>query len=264
MDLHDFEDVAMNYDNYLSVMCTNEVTFDGFLEFYSKLATQYGSGGIIDIACGTGAVLLYLAERGFDVCGTDLSEAMVKVASKKARNIGLYLNVFAANMTEFTCDKQFSLAIIARSGFMHLTTSELQRQALLNIRKHLLPGGILTLNTFAPDVRIQYNQVNTSVDDYTLRLEYTNTEGKPERLYNAITYDPITQQMYGNWKFDTLDDLGNVTETRIRPLHMRQTYKQELLYLIELCGYEVVSVYGDYYFTPESNGNLIWVLRKTK
>ena len=61
---------------------------------------------------------------------------------------------------------------------MHLTTPDLQRKALINIRQNLLPDGILTLNTFAPDIHVQYQQVNTTPNDYTLRLEYVNSKGK--------------------------------------------------------------------------------------
>ena len=58
MDLHDYKDVAENYDRYLEVMYQTSHNYDGFIEFYTELAKQYGSGGIIDIACGTGAVVL--------------------------------------------------------------------------------------------------------------------------------------------------------------------------------------------------------------
>lgn len=34
MDLHDFEDVAQNYDLYLGQMFKNEDNHEGFLEFY--------------------------------------------------------------------------------------------------------------------------------------------------------------------------------------------------------------------------------------
>ena len=43
---------------------------------------------------------------------------------------------------------------------------------------------------------------------------------------------------------------------------MRQTYKQELMYLIELCGFEILNVYGDYYESTEETGRYVWVLRK--
>jgi len=43
---------------------------------------------------------------------------------------------------------------------------------------------------------------------------------------------------------------------------MRQTYVQELRYLLELCGFEVLARYGDYYRSEEDTGRYVWVLRK--
>lgn len=262
MDLHDYKDVAENYDRYLEVMYSEHDNYAGFQEFYLNLARKYGQGGTIDVACGTGAVLLYLAQAGIDIDGTDLSEAMCDVARAKAENMGLRLNVFPANMTDFQSDRKYSLAIIARSGFMHLLTPELQRAALLNIRDNLKDGGILTLNTFAPHPYFQAEQMRTKDTDYTFRLEYVNKDGFREKIYNAISYDPKTQIMFGNWKFETFDDAGNLIAKRVRPLKMRQTYKQELLYLLELCGFEVLKCYGDYYGSAEDTGCYVWVLRK--
>ena len=262
MDLHDYKDVAENYDRYLEVMYSEYDNYAGFQEFYLNLARKYSQEGTIDIACGTGAVLLYLAQAGIDIDGTDLSEAMCDVARAKAENMGLRLNVFPANMTDFQSDRKYSLAIIARSGFMHLLTPELQRAALLNIRDNLKDGGILTLNTFAPHPFFQAEQMRTKDTDYTFRLEYINKDGFREKIYNAISYDPQTQIMFGNWKFETFDNAGNLIAERVRPLKMRQTYKQELLYLLELCGFEVLKCYGDYYGSTEDTGRYVWVLRK--
>ena len=100
---------------------------------------------------------------------------------------------------------------------MHLLTPELQRKALLNIRDHLTEDGILTLNTFAPYPPFQAQQMKTSENDYTYRLEYINHEGNREKIYNAISYDPLTQIMSGNWKFETYDDAGNKKHPCLRP-----------------------------------------------
>lgn len=265
MDLHDYKDVAENYDRYLEVMYEKADNHEGFQEFYYQLAQQYGGQGVVDIACGTGAVLLYLAERGIDVDGTDLSEEMCHVAAAKAEQMGLDLDIFPSNMTTFHSDRKYSLAIIARSGFMHLPTPSLQRAALLNIREQLVDGGILTLNTFDPFPIIQAAQMQNSTEDYQLRLEYVNSEGNRERIYNAISYDPVSQIMHGNWKFETLDEAGNVMAERIRPLTMRQTYRQEMYWLAELCGFAVQEVYSDYHWEKVGSGiakNLIWVLKK--
>lgn len=259
MDLHDHTDVAMNYDYYVDKIIAGDMT--GFKEFYLGLAENYGKDGILDIACGTGAVTIPLITAGFNVTALDISAPMIEVLRNKLQKENLTADLCAANMTDFQIDSKFSLVIIARSGFMHLLMPTAQRQALCNIHSHLTEGGILTLNHFQPNPMIQAQQMQNSLDDYTLRLEYTNHNGQKERIYNADTYDCLTQIMDANWKYETLDDNGNIIDVRIRGNHMRQTYMQEMQYLFELCGFEVVDVYNDYMKNPV-NDNCIWVVRK--
>lgn len=273
MDLHDFKDVAENYDRYLEVMYTTGLNkHENFQEFYLELAKRYGQGGTVDIACGTGAVLLYLAERGIEVDGTDLSEEMCKVAGKKAKEMGLDLNIYPSDMTKFSSGRKYSLAIIARSGFMHLPTQELQIAALKNIREQLLPGGILTFNTFDPLPSIQAWQMNNTPDGYVKRLEYINCNGNREEIYNGLSYNFIKQQLYGNWKFVEYNDKGEVIDERVRPLLMRNTYRSEVFLLAQLCGFEVLDIYRGYKGDKEDlndpdsalkyQSNLIWILRR--
>ena len=272
MDLHDYQDVAENYDRYLEVMYAHDDHHENFQEFYLSLARKYGSGGVVDVACGTGAVLLYLAERGIDIDGTDLSEEMCKVAAAKADAMGLRPNIIPADMTVFSFGRKYSLAIIARSGFMHLPTQALQEAALRNLREQLLPGGILTLNTFDPWPPMQAAQMQTTPEDYSFRLEYVNSRGNREKIWNAVTYNPYTQQMYGNWKFEEFNDKGEVIGERIRPLMMRQTNRWEMFLLARLCGFEVVDIYRGYNGDKEDlddpssaaryRSNLIWILKR--
>ena len=272
MDLHDYQDVAENYDRYLEVMYAHDDHHENFQEFYLSLARKYGSGGVVDVACGTGAVLLYLAERGIDIDGTDLSEEMCKVAAAKADAMGLRLNIIPADMTAFSSGRKYSLAIIARSGFMHLPTQALQEAALRNLREQLLPGGILTLNTFDPWPPMQAAQMQTTPEDYSFRLEYVNSRGNREKIWNAITYNPYTQQMYGNWKFEEFNEKGEMIGERIRPLRMRQTNRWEMFLLAKLCGFEVADIYRGYNGDKEDlndpssasryQSNLIWILKR--
>ncbi len=272
MDLHDYKDVAENYDRYLEVMYAHDDHHEHFQEFYLDLARQYGEGGVVDVACGTGAVLLYLAQRGVDVDGTDISGEMCRVASEKAEAMGLHPRIIPADMTRFASGRRYSLAIIARSGFMHLPTSDLQQKALTNLRNQLVPGGVLTLNTFDPWPPMQAEQMRCTPDTYTFRLEYTNSAGNREKIYNAITYNPYTQQMYGNWKFVEYNRNGDVIGERIRPLLMRQTYRWEMFLLAKLCGFEVMDIYRGYNGDKEDlddpasaakyRSNLIWLLKR--
>ncbi len=109
-------------------------------------------------------------------------------------------------------------------------------------------------------------------DTYSFRLEYTNSAGNREKIYNAITYNPYTQQMYGNWKFVEYNKDGEVIGERIRPLLMRQTYRWEMFLLAKLCGFQVMDIYRGYNGDKEDlddpasaakyRSNLIWILKR--
>jgi len=257
-DLHGFDYVAMDYDYFLPALGLNN---DGFEEFHLALAEKYGENGILDIACGTGVLTIPLAKNGYDVTAFDLSASMIEITNKKLEKEKQQANLFIANMTNFEIARKFSLAIVARSGFMYLLTADEQRQTLLNVREHLIDGGVLTLNTFQPNPILQAERMKAVPDDYFLRTEYVNHEGKKERIFYTASYDYITQIFRGSWKFETLDDNGIVIDTRVCPQTIRHTYRQEMEYLFELCKYEILEVYNNY-ARDTTKDHFIWVVRK--
>jgi len=259
MDLHGFDQVAKDYDCFISAFYGNSNDFEAF---HLSLAAQYGKDGILDIGCGTGALTIPLVKAGYNVTAVDLSALMIEEMKKKLQKENLKVELLVANMTDFNIKRQFSLAIIARTGFMYLLTAKEQRQALLNIRKHLTDGGVLTFNTFQPNPIEQAAHMNVSIDEYHLCAEYTNHEGNKERIYKSAIYDHITQIMNGSCKFETLDGYGNVSDTRVCTQTTRQTYRQEMEYLFELCGYEILNVYNNYSLDAAKE-NFIWVVKKS-
>lgn len=270
MDLHDYKDVAENYDLYVQAMeDPTQAVFstEVLIQFHNQLAEEYGSEGILDIGCGTGIILLPLIQQGYRVTGVDISQPMIDVVNKKLSQLpeatAAKANTICAGMEDFQTDERFSLAMIPRTGFMHLLTSELQRKALLNIWEHLVEGGILTLNTFYPNHQIIVNQIKSTLDNTYHRVTYTNSLGNEEKVYNAATYDPETQVMSGKWLFEEYNQTGEVISKRERPLKLRYTYKQEMIYLFELCGFRVKVVYGSYgKDSAQYPGSLIWVVEK--
>jgi len=52
----------------------------------------------LDVGCGTGDNVIWLAKQGFEVTGTDLSEKAIEIAKEKTKNAGvdvsLYVNDF--------------------------------------------------------------------------------------------------------------------------------------------------------------------------
>lgn len=270
MDLHDYKDVAENYDLYVQAMedpTQGVFSTEMLIQFHLELAERSGSDGILDIGCGTGITLLPLIEKGYRVTGVDISQPMIDLVEEKLAQLPEATSALAgticAGMEDFQTDQRYSLAMIPRTGFMHLLTPELQRKALLNIQRHLTPGGILTLNTFYPNHRIMLNQMASTLDDAYHRVTYTNHQGNEEKIYNATTYDPETQVMSGKWLFEEYNQAGELIGKRERPLKMRYTYKQEMIYLFELCGFKVKEIYGSYaQDQAKYPGSLIWIVEK--
>src|ERR1043165_9575832 len=88
-----FDDGAL-YDLFLG---------DGFdygTDFYSGLAKAAG-GPVLDVACGTGRILLPLLKAGVDIEGLDLFEGMLKRLREKASARGLTPKLHRSDMARF-------------------------------------------------------------------------------------------------------------------------------------------------------------------
>ena len=61
---------------------------------------------ILDLGCGTGSILLPLAQEGFDVIGVDLSPEMLTEADHKAMEAGVSVRLACQDMTELDLGEQ--------------------------------------------------------------------------------------------------------------------------------------------------------------
>ncbi len=60
-----------------------------------------------------------------------------------------------------------------------------------------------------------------------------------------------------------MDADGRVVDKIYSPLTLRYVYRYEMRYLLELCGYKVEALYGDFQRGPyHHGGEQIWVARK--
>src|SRR5687767_1103195 len=71
------------------------------LDFYVTLARE-ASGPVLDIACGTGRILLPCLQAGVDIEGLDLFEPMLKTLRAKGAAWGLSPRLHQADMSDFS------------------------------------------------------------------------------------------------------------------------------------------------------------------
>ena len=66
----------------------------------TALSSWNGSGVIVDVGCGSGAIAITLAmELGVEVWATDISLAALKVAAANARRLGAHVHFLACDLT---------------------------------------------------------------------------------------------------------------------------------------------------------------------
>jgi len=103
----------------------------------TRIFRKHGAGSILDLACGTGSQVFWLARRGFRVTGCDISAAMLRIARRKARSREVDLH--SGDMRTFRGGK-FDGAVTISNAVGHLTRRDFER-AMRNIRGNLAPGG---------------------------------------------------------------------------------------------------------------------------
>jgi ubiquinone/menaquinone biosynthesis C-methylase UbiE len=263
MDLHDYENVAENYDLYVDIVCPEGSALNEKLcvDFHLDLARMYGDKGILDIGCGTGYTMIPLLEKGYNTTGLDISEEMINVLGKKLVNKELKADLICSDMAEFKTNKEYSLVIMPRSAFIHVIDREHQIKALKNINRHLCKGGILSINTVMANFEFILNEQNGG--GRYLRFEYTNSNGKKEKVYNQFKYNYETQVSEGKWIFEEYDGNDNVANIKECLISIRFAQKAEIENLFELCGFKVIGIYGGYDKREcVFPGNLVWVSRK--
>ncbi len=101
---------------------------------------------VLDCAAGTGLFSLAAAERAASVLCTDLSEAMLEQAERKARRRGLTNLRFARRDVTALPDPEGSFDAVIAANVLHLLPSP--EQAVRELWRVTAPGGRLLLPTY--------------------------------------------------------------------------------------------------------------------
>lgn len=240
---------------------------DGDVDFYVKQASDAGSP-VLELACGTGRIVIPVAEAGLDIVGLDASDEMLSVAREKTAQctaeIQSHITLVNGDMRDFSLDRQFRLIMIPFRSFLHLLTPTDQRQALLNIHGHLQSDGKLVFNVFDPSVDIIAGHTGPGRPGRQKQGTFTHPEtGNRVLVWDSRTYMPGRQRVDVDYIYEVLDEEGRLLETSYNPISLRYVHRWEMQYLLELCSFEVEALYGDFQGGPfRHGGEQVWIARK--
>ncbi len=240
----------------------------GDVEFYVEEARR-ADGEVLELGCGTGRILIPIAQTGIPIVGLDLSADMLARAKNKVLELPLKIRkgvkLVRGDMRDFDLGREFKLITIPYRAFLHLLTPEDQRQALLNIREHLADDGRLIINIFDP--RLDIIAAHSAPLGAALKKddEFIHPETKRHVVvWDSRQYDPTDQTIDQLFIYEELDDEGRSLSRVFSTYTLRYVYRYEMQYLLELCGYAVEALYGDFKRGPfHYGGEQIWVARKS-
>ncbi|MCY4412823.1 MAG: class I SAM-dependent methyltransferase [Caldilineaceae bacterium] len=265
------------------------MNFDAFARFYDGdyrdytddirlvLKTARAAGRTaLELGCGTGRVLLPLAEAGFQVVGLDKSAALLAIARRKLAKQGFESETVAsesaadgsrmvrlvqADMTSFElAQTEVDFAFVVSNTLMHLTTQAEQLLALQCAHRHLRAGGLLLIDLFNPDVA--YLESISGIQELA---DWWEDEESGARVLKWTTryVDAARQLQETIFVYEEVFADGRNAQTRLS-FPLRFWWPDEGAMLLEQAGFAVDELYGDFDGSPyrPDGERLIFIARK--
>jgi len=232
-----------------------DVLFAGLdygIDFYVGLA-QGAKGPILDIACGTGRVLLPCVQAGAEGDGLDLFAPMLATCRRKADALGLTVGLHQGDMADFRLPRKYALVMITFNAFIHNLTQDDQIRCLTRCREHLLPGGVLAFDTFFPGLEYVATASGTRVLEGEMKDPRT---GETLRMYDTRTLDRVAQTQHSINEVESED--GKVVHRS--EFTTRYAYREEMALLLRVAGYgswEILGGFAGGPLTKETDGIVV-------
>ncbi|MBO0458992.1 class I SAM-dependent methyltransferase [Enterococcus hulanensis] len=150
-----YETFAFVYDEVMDDSLYQQ-WLDFSLRHLPKAANQ-----VLELACGTGALAVEFAKKGFDVTGLDLSEEMLTLASDRAIQEDVSINWVAGDMLDLTDIGKYQAVTCFSDSLCYMQDATQVQQVFKGVYQLLEESG-----TFIFDVHSIY-QIDEVFPDYS-------------------------------------------------------------------------------------------------
>jgi SAM-dependent methyltransferase len=236
------------------------------LPFYLDLAEQ-SRGPVLEVACGTGRVLLPIARKGIEICGVDNSQSMLNVLkenlAREPEEVRQRVKVEEGDMRTFRLNRKFPLVMIPFRPMQHMCTVEDQVAALKTAAAHLTESGILAFDVFYP----KFDMIWAKVGEEVPEMEWASASDPTKivrRFFRKDSIDKINQIFNFTFIFRTYQS-GELIQEETEPFRLCYYTYPHLRALFHLAGLEPTAEYGSFSKTPLDNTaeQMIFLLRKS-
>ena len=113
------------------------------------------SGTVLDLGVGWGRNALFLASKGFDVCGIDSNVKAIELFKQKALDMGIAVNAELADIQELRIAAEYD--IIVSTSVLHFTAHP--DRIIQDMKAHTKAQGLNVISSFTkenPDKRFEH------------------------------------------------------------------------------------------------------------
>ncbi len=237
--MSDYDLIAPFYD-------IEHAQFNDDLDMYQNYAAL-SHGPLLELACGSGRLLVPLARDGYTLTGVDSSQEMLALARECLQQEELLSRVTLVqqDITSLQLPQEYRLAFIALGSFGHITARKAQQQALQAIRAHLATHGTLIIDISNADARYMEHLNNQMLhqgswqqDDGVWLSHFVSPAPSTERHLLELTHF-----------YDHHSQGGTITRT-VSTTYLYLFERSEMELLLETAGFTVKDVYGNYDLGP--------------
>jgi SAM-dependent methyltransferase len=236
------------YNQIADLYDLEHLTYDEDVEFYGSFIEATGDP-VLELACGSGRLLVPIAKGGYRVTGLDRSEAMLSRAKEILAKKGLSQNVVLhhGSMTDVSSAPggPFGVAIIALNSLMHLTTQAEQRACLRSTLAALDPRGQLLIDLLNPTPETLRGFDHAHGHDGV----WHRPDGVRVDKFSARRVFPAAQRIETELWYDLIAPDGSVRRTATT-YAMRYVHRAELELMLEIAGFAEWQIYGSYELDP--------------
>lgn len=152
-----------------------------------RFVESHPPGRALDLGCGTGTNVVYLARHGWEAVGVDFAGRAIAKARRRARDAGVSSTFLVGDATRLAVTGRFDLALDI--GCLHSIAVSGRAGYMAGLARVVRSGGTFLLYAFAPGgptFGLTVDDVRTTFADAFDVVGVEEGKGRPSAWYTLV------------------------------------------------------------------------------
>ena len=208
---------------------------------FSRLIERH-PGRVLDVACGTGRLLVPYLASGMNIEGVDSSREMLSICRDRAAKKGLTPTLHEQRMQTLDLPNRYSAIIVPGGSFHLIIEREEAAKALRRFNEHLEGNGVLALSLDDPSQELREDALGRWISKGMVTRP-DGTEVHQDRMSGQIDRaEHLTSTLI---RYRVVHK-GRVVEEQVHTMKMRLYFRHELEKMLKHAGFrKITTIDGD-------------------